>query len=135
MRATSGRHVCSAVNIITVLFFRSSVDLFPLHPRRLKLLALTRGQTMIAFAPFALAACALRAALCFLKAARNGLLLLLFYTGHNTCAASSLYARRSQVPGRWIATGDDVPALSTGFTALDDFPARMIQAGEMLKPV
>jgi hypothetical protein len=90
---------------------------------------------MIAFAPFASAACPLRAALCFLKAARNGPLLLFFYTGHNTCAASSFYARHSQVPGRWIATGNDAPALSTGFTASDNFPARMIPAGETSRAV
>ena len=128
--------VCSAVNIITVLFFRSSVDLFPLHSRRSKLLELTRGQNMIASAPFPSAARALRAAprCCFLKAARNGPLRLV-YTGHNTWAASSFHARHSQGPGRWVATGNDAPALSTGFTASGNFRATMVQAGEMLQPV
>jgi hypothetical protein len=88
---------------------------------------------MIAFALIASAACTLVAALCFLKAARNGPLLLLFYTGDTAYAASSPYGQHPQVPGGSIPTENDAPALSTGFVALDDLPARVIQAGEMLR--
>ena len=126
--------VCSAVNIITVPFFRSSVDLFPLHSRRSKLLELTRGQNMTAFAPSAPAASALRAARCCLKAAPNGPLRL-FSTGHHTSAASWFSAQHPQAPGRCIVTGNDAPALSNAFTAADHCPAGMRQAGDMLQPV
>lgn len=99
-RIRPGR-VRSAVKAITVLFSRSSVDLFPLHSRRSKPRELTRGQTMTAFAPFALAACALCAALYFPTAARNGLLPLIS-TGRNACAAPSAGARRFSGPAfRW----------------------------------